>query len=463
MFAWKSVRCLMSAALVATTTPALAESVAINNGSQFADTAGNAIQAHGAGIIKVDDTYYLFGENRTGYLFKAVSMYRSTDLKTWTFANDVLTATSATSLNTSNIERPKIIYNAATKKYVLWAHKENGTNYNEARVVVATSDTVDGNYVYQSEFRPLDNESRDMTLFQDDDGTGYLISAAKNNYDLNIYKLNDSFTGIDSLVTVLAGNHREAPAVFKRNGVYFLVTSAATGWNPNQAAYQTATSMAGPWTSPTAFGDPRTYNSQSTWVQPLTGTGGTAYLYLGDRWGPATGQQPNDSTYVWLPITFPTSTSLGMPTSSQITLDAAAGTIANGYSGTTLATVKARSSGLCLNVANQSRSYESGIVQWDCGAFSNEQVERRPVGDYTQFVFQQSGLCLAEGTDGSSVVQTTCGIGNRSQWTVSGSQIVNRASGLCLNVSGDARTRGGKIVDYKCSTTAPNDKWSFVS
>ncbi|VXD01320.1 exported hypothetical protein [Sphingomonas sp. 8AM] len=272
MFSWKSVCCLASA-LIAATTPALAESVAINNGSQFADTAGNAIQAHGAGIIKVDDTYYLFGENRTGYLFKAVSMYRSTDLKTWTFASDVLTAASATSLNTSNIERPKIIYNAATKKYVLWAHKENGTNYNEARVVVATSDTVDGNYVYQSEFRPLDNESRDMTLFLDDDGTGYLISAAKNNYDLNIYKLNDSFTGIDSLVKVLAGNHREAPAVFKRDGVYFLITSAATGWNPNQAAYQTATSMAGPWTAPTTFGDPRTYNSQSTWVQPLTGAG----------------------------------------------------------------------------------------------------------------------------------------------------------------------------------------------
>ncbi|VXC37087.1 Beta-xylosidase (fragment) [Sphingomonas sp. 8AM] len=164
-----------------------------------------------------------------------------------------------------------------------------------------------------------------------------------------------------------------------------------------------------------------------------------------------------------MPITFPTSTSLGMPTSSQITLDAAAGTIANGYSGTTLATVKAGSSGLCLNVANQARSYESGIIQWDCGAFTNEQVERRTVGDYTQFVFQQSGLCLAEGTDGSSVVQTTCGIGNRSQWTVSGSQIVNRASGLCLNVSGDARTRGGKIIDYTCSATAPNDKWSFVS
>lgn len=346
---------------------------------------------------------------------------------------------------------------------MLWAHKENGTNYNDADVVVATSDTVDGNYVYQSEFRPLNYESRDMTLYLDTDGTAYLISAANNNYDLNIYKLNASFTGIDSLVTVLSGNHREAPAVFKRNGVYFLLTSAATGWNPNQAAYQTATSMAGPWTSPTAFGDNHTYNSQSTWVQPLQGSSGSSYLYLGDRWGPATGQDPNDSTYVWLPITFPSNTSIDMPTSSQITLDTAAGTVAKGYSGTTLVTIKSASSGFCANVSNESRDYESGIVQWDCGAYGNEQVERRTIGNYTQFVFQQSGLCLAEGTDGSSVVQTTCGIGNRSQWTVSGSQIVNRASNLCLNVSGDSRTHGGKLIDYACSTSAGNEQWSFVS
>lgn len=458
MIRWISGAMLTLAAMTGT---AHAQQGPVNNGSQFTTTTGDPVQAHGAGVIKVGNYYYLLGENRDGYLFKAVSMYRSTDLRNWEFRNDILTKDSAPSLNPSNIERPKVIYNPATGKYVLWAHKENGQNYNDARVVVATSDTVDGDYVYQSEFRPLDNQSRDMTLYADDDGNAYLISAAANNYDLNIYRLNASYTGIDSLVTVLQGYHREAPAVFKRNGTYFLITSGATGWNPNQASYQTSTSMAGPWTAPTYFGDPRTYNSQSTYVLPITGFAGTSYLYLGDRWGPATGQTPNDSTYVWLPITFPTSTSVEMPTSSQITIDASAGTIANGYSGTTLVRIRAQSSSLCVNVANQSRDYEAGIIQWNCGHDGNEMVERRAIGDYTQYVFQQSGLCLAEANGSYDAVQTTCGIGNRSQWSLSGDRIVNRASGRCLNVSGDSRSAGGKLITYPCGN-APNEKWDFV-
>ncbi|SUJ19210.1 Serine protease 1 precursor [Sphingomonas paucimobilis] len=174
------------------------------------------------------------------------------------------------------------------------------------------------------------------------------------------------------------------------------------------------------------------------------------------------GQQPNDSTYVWLPLTFPSATSVDMPTSSQITINASAGTIANGYSGTTLTMMKVASSGLCANVANQSRNYDSGIIQWDCDGAPNATIERRPAGNYTQYVFQQSGLCLAEADNGSDVVQTTCNIGNRAQWSVSGSAIINRASGRCLNVSGDSRDRGGKLITWPCSG-AINERWSFTS
>ena len=124
------------------------------------------------------------------------------DLKTWEFRNDVLKSNSAEELNFVNIERPKVLYNAKTKKFVLWAHKENGRDYVEARVAVATSDTVDGDYTYLGSFNPLGYESRDMTVFQDTDGSAYLISAAAVNYDLNIYKLSDDYTKIDRLVTV---------------------------------------------------------------------------------------------------------------------------------------------------------------------------------------------------------------------------------------------------------------------
>ena len=92
--------------------------------------------------------------------------------------------------------------------------------------------------------------SRDITVFVDTDGTGYMISAARENYDLHIYRLTADYTGIAALVAdPWPGGHREAPALFKRNGVYFMLTSGATGWNPNQQQYATATSIAGPWTA----------------------------------------------------------------------------------------------------------------------------------------------------------------------------------------------------------------------
>ena len=83
----------------------------------------------------------------------------------------------------------------------MWMHKENGADYSEARAAVAVSDTVDGNYTWQGSFRPLNTHmSRDITVFVDDDGTGYMISAARENYDLQIYRLTADYTGIAALV-----------------------------------------------------------------------------------------------------------------------------------------------------------------------------------------------------------------------------------------------------------------------
>ncbi|WNR46195.1 glycoside hydrolase family protein [Paenibacillus roseipurpureus] len=100
------------------------------------------MQAHGGGIIKVGTYYYWFGENRNGD--NLVACYRSTDLKTLEFRNNVLKHSSAAELATANIERPKVIYNASTGQFVMWMHKENGTDYSEARAAVAYSSTIDG-------------------------------------------------------------------------------------------------------------------------------------------------------------------------------------------------------------------------------------------------------------------------------------------------------------------------------
>ncbi len=249
--------------------------VTIANGTQFRDTSGKVLHAHGGGILREGGYYYWFGETRNpDNTFRAVSVYRSTDLKNWEFRNDVLTRSSHPELDVANIERPKVIYNNSTGRFVMWMHKENGSNYSEARAAVASSATVDGDYTYHGSFRPLGQHlSRDITLFNDN-GTAYMISAADENYDLHIYRLTSDYLNVSTLVGNFWNDaHREAPAMFKRGNVYFLLTSAATGWNPNQARYATASSISGPWTGWTNVGDGTTFGSQPAYVTIDTATG----------------------------------------------------------------------------------------------------------------------------------------------------------------------------------------------
>lgn len=59
--------------------------------------------------------------------------------------------------------------------------------------------------------------------------------------------------------------------MFKKGDVYFLITSGATGWNPNQVKYATASSIEGTWSNTINFGDGTTYDSQSAYVIPVEG------------------------------------------------------------------------------------------------------------------------------------------------------------------------------------------------
>ena len=393
---------------LATAGPAQAAPQKITNGTQFTDPSGNPVHAHGGGVLKVGSYYYWFGEHRNAdNTFRYVDAYRSTDLKNWEFRNHVLTEASAPELATANIERPKVMYNASTGTFVMWMHKENGTDYSEARAAVAVSDTVDGNYTWKGSFRPLGQHmSRDITVFTDTDGAGYMISAARENYDLQIYRLTADYTGIASLVAnPWPGGHREAPARFKRGGVYFMLTSGATGWNPNQQQYATATSIAGPWSAMKNIGDSTAYGSQTAFVLPVQGTSGTSYLYLGDRWGNSFGGTVNDSRYVWLPLTFSNSTTMSMTWSPEVTIDTAAGTVTG--TAATYNTLIARHSSKCADVTSQSLWAGAQIKQYDCNGGANQKYWFKSVGSgYYQLMVRNSGLCVQE--NASTVTQENC-------------------------------------------------------
>lgn len=451
------------------------------NGIQWADTTGNPIQAHGGGVIKVGDYYYWFGENRNSNgTFYAVSCYRSADLVHWEFRNNVLTQNSDAGLKPANIERPKVIYNATTKKYVMWMHWENGSDYGASRAGVASCDTVDGNYTYLGAARPMVDsgvvdhstagyQSRDCTAFVDTDGKAYFLSASNENYDLNLYLLKSDYLSIDSLAAVLfKGGHREAPALFKRNNVYFLITSAATGWDPNQAQYATSSSLTSGWSSLTNAGDSTTFYSQSTYVVPVEGTAGTAYLYMGDRWAGAWSGIVNDSTFIWLPISFSSNTAMSMIWSNTITINAAAGTITGA---TNKFVYLNKSSGLALSIENASTADNAKVVQSAPGSGKEQQWSLNyDSNGYFNVTNSNSSRVLdvtsSSTADGASIIQYTSNDGDNQKWRIVDKgagyyQLLNKHSSKVAEVPSSSTADGATLDQKTASAGAANQLWQM--
>ena len=278
-------------------------------GALWYDTNGEIINAHGGGILYVNNTYYWFGEKRGLHASEGVSVYASKDLYHWKNEGVALTPETDTASDITTgcvMERPKVIYNKSTGKYVMWFHLElKGKGYNAARAAVAVSDKVTGPYQFIRSFRPNGNMSRDMTLFVDDDGSAYHIYASRDNYDLRMARLTDDYLAPTVEDKLLFSKHREAPAIFKYQNNYYLITSACTGWKPNKADLHTATSPFGPWQPiegnlMSGTNADSTYGGQSTYILPVMGKK-EAYIFMADRWNP---KDLKDSRYIWLPVQF---------------------------------------------------------------------------------------------------------------------------------------------------------------
>ncbi|MCI3920821.1 RICIN domain-containing protein [Paenibacillus sp. TRM 82003] len=476
--AWSWWLCGVLALLLATAAGlssfaslARAATVNVTNGIQFTDTNGNIVHAHGGGMLKQGSYYYWLGENRDGT--NLVSLYRSTDVKNWEFRAHLLSKGMGGELATANIERPKLLYNASTGKYVMWMHKENGIDYGEGRVAVASASNIEGPYTYHGSFRPLGHDSRDMTVFNDN-GTAYLFSSTRVNADMNVFRLTADFLNVESLVqTMFVGQYREAPAVFKRGSTYFLITSGATGWNPNQAKYSTASSIAGTWSNPTNFGDSTTYGSQSTYVVPVSGSSTTSYLYMGDRWAGAWSEPVNNSKYVWLPLSFPTSTTLAMNWYPSIDIDTATGVIAgNGSGGLFDPNEEYRivnvGSGRALDVAQQSTANGANVALWSYWGGNNQKWRVESVGNYYRIVNVNSGKALDVASSSTAnhgnIIQYEYWGGSNQQWSLveagdGAFRVVNRNSGKSLDASG--ADNGSNVIQYDYWGGA-NQKWEIV-
>ena len=308
--------------LIATTVAAAPQT--IKPGEIWPDNRDRHVQAHGGGIIKFGEAWYWFGEDRTAGLSRTnrfVSCYSSLDLAHWTFRNDVVKFSDPANLGRGWIlERPKVFYNARTKKFVMYMHFDN-RGYKFAGVGVATCDTADGDYQYVKSFRPLGHESRDIGQFIDDDGSAYLIFEDRPN-GFHIAKLSDDYLDVEKDVCLFT-NHLEGGALVHYQGLYYVIGSELTGWRPNPNKYATAKSLSGPWSEFKDIAPPETntYGSQSTMMLKAAGTKTTTVIFMGDIWKPWTQW---DSRYLWMPLEIGNG-KLWLPAPREWTLDVTTG------------------------------------------------------------------------------------------------------------------------------------------
>jgi len=328
----------------------------IRSGELWPDDSGQHINAHGGGVLHYGDTYYWFGEHKSDWTSDAlvgVTCYSSKDLLNWHNCGVALSVSQEQGSDIERgciLERPKVIYNPTTKQFCMWFHLElKGRGYDAARYGVAVADRPEGPYrflysqrsdagIWPVEFRPehqtiLDTlgtfhykdwtpawreavdkglivkrdfaggqMSRDMTLYVDDDGKAYHIFSSEENLTLHIAELTEDYLHHSGRYTRVApAGHNEAPAIFKHQGTYWMITSGCTGWAPNEARMFSAPSIWGPWTQhPNSCRGPKaelTFGGQSTFILPV----GDQYIFMADIWRP---RRPSNARYIWLPIEF---------------------------------------------------------------------------------------------------------------------------------------------------------------
>ncbi|MEE0520723.1 MAG: glycoside hydrolase family 43 protein [Bacteroidaceae bacterium] len=335
------------------------------NGQLWNDVDGKHINAHGGNIIKYGDTYYWYGEHRpyTGFTTeRGISVYSSADMRHWKNEGIALAVSRDYGDDIERgciMERPKVVYNAKTKKFVMLFHLElKGRGYEAARVGFAQSSSPTGPFLFIRSTRvnagkwPFDMSkkdikaaqltdaskwkdwwsdewraevskgmylwrdfeggqmSRDMTVYIDEKGTAYHIISSQENLTLLISELTDDYLDYTGKYTMVApGGQNEAPCIFKHDGRYWLICSGCTGWAPNEARMFTSKSIWGPWEqldspftgAPASYRNmpaDKTFGGQGTYI--LTDVFSTP-VFMADIWNP---DHLSNSLHLWLPIDF---------------------------------------------------------------------------------------------------------------------------------------------------------------
>lgn len=233
--------------------------------------------------LEDNGVYYKYNyETASNGSFSRFQEQTSTDGYNFSGDKTVLTGqvVCASTNYSCKLERVSFQKNPTTGDFVMWAHFERSQDYSLGEVAVAHGKPGEA-LTFDGAFQPLGDDSRDMAFFVDGE-KGYLVTSTDTNTNNNIYSMTSNWTAIDKRLTqVNVNGHREAPAVIKSNGWYYLFTSRAAGWLPSQPQYIAAQDMAGPWGDPVNVANIATFCAQSGGVNQLDSGN---FQMSADRW-----------------------------------------------------------------------------------------------------------------------------------------------------------------------------------
>jgi hypothetical protein len=291
-------------------------------GETWLDDRNKPIESHFGGVLYDNGTYYWYGDNWDTPTLKpgtypnqyfswtlnhGATCYSSKDLYHWKYESVSLAAVENDPTHplqpTNWLPRPKVLRCDATGKYVMMAQIVTIDFKTMNKVVVGLSDTPAGPFQYHGLLDPPGG-GYDITLYKDDDGKAYLVTAH------GFVKMHELAADYLSIVktTEIKGVEGEAPALFKHGGVYYFLTSHMTGLAPNPNKYSVSKSLLGPYEPRGEFaagpGAANTFASQVTFVLPVAGRPGS-FIFMADRMNAVTDalvEDYHESTHVWLPI-----------------------------------------------------------------------------------------------------------------------------------------------------------------
>jgi hypothetical protein len=289
------------------------------------DTQGNRINAHGGGVIFHDGRYYWFGEHKLAGRSEAqkagggVHCYSSANLSDWKDEGLVLSANLTNQLSDIAagciLERPKVVFNAETRMFVMFFKLYPiGTGYDIGYVGVATATNVSGPYIYRHKF--LGGSSAkgtgDFAIVRGDDGAMYHLAVRKPDKAFVAGRLRNDFLFPEGGYKLVEGveDHTEAPAIVRRTEGFYLLGSGSTSWTPNAARSFFSTNLTGPYVSSgnpvtgvnphNNLGPEKTFGGQISYIIPVVGKT-NAYIAMFDQWKP---EAPIEGGYIWLPLAF---------------------------------------------------------------------------------------------------------------------------------------------------------------